>query len=436
MMKHIGITFSISPKHIETIHNIISKPLDNSKLDYINKLIVFSNGFLYNAISLYNQFTIMHQSKMYQNTPIFLMDLNTYLLFQEIKTSLKKYYSKHRNKKHFIFDYFNIHFELFNVDVIKELDFLIELDRINHETLDFKDVKNINPNIKIIAYKIINEYTILNNDFVFNTKLKNSHSYEIFYYKNQYDHIIETNNHYSDCYLLYQAMFKLDNENKNEHRRINSNINLIYDNRILDFFDNNRLINKEKLNIAICESNITYGKTFLNSLLLIELLYRRIIQEKINIEINQVYLFNCEYIQSNQAFINILHELTLFKDNKIRIENGYYYFIDMVKKYDINTVVSLNQNNDMNYLYFDCFQYEINLIHNSNTLHQIINGNNLTDMLFYNHDCPNVSISNIVSNLSNINNNNYKAICKTCLDNVSILNQDNNKLLKNILENV
>lgn len=306
------------------------------------------------------------------------------------------------------------------------------MDRINHNTLDFKDVKNINPNIKIIAYKIINEYTLLNNDFVLNTKLKNSHSYEVFYYKNKYDHIIETNNHHSDCYLLYQTMFKLDNDNKHG----NSNINLVYDSRILDFFDNKRLINKEELNIAICESNITYGKTFLNSLLLAEQLYRKIKQEKLNIEINQIYLFNCEYIKNNQSFINILHELTLFKDNKIKIENKYYYFIDMVKKYDINTVISLNQNNDMNYLYFDCFQYEINLIHNSNTLHQIINGHNLTNMFFYNPDCPNVSISNIVSNLLNINNNNYKAICKTCLDNVSIFNQDNNKLLKNILEHV
>ena len=431
MIKHIGITFSIPPANIEKIDNIISKPLDNSKLDYINKLIVFSNGFLYNAISLYNQLSIMNQSNMYKNSPIFLMDLNTYLLFQAIKTSLKKYYSNHQNKKHFIFDYFNIHFELFNADVIKELDFLIELDRINHDALDFEDIKNINPNIKIIAYKITNEYTLLNGNFVLNNKMKNSITYDVFHYKNQYDHIIELNNHHTDCYLLYQTMFKLDNDTNK-----NSKINLVYDNRILDFFDNKRLINKEKINIAICESNITYGKTFLNSLLLTELIYKKIIQEKLNIEINQVYLFNCEYIQNNQAFINILHELTLFKDNKIKIENGYYYFIDMVKKYDINTVVSLNQNNDMNYLYFDCFQYEINFIHNSNTLHQIINSNNLTDMLFYNHDCPNVSISNIVSNLSNINNNNYKAICKTCLDNVSISNQDNNKILKNILENV
>lgn len=435
MIKHIGITFSIPPKNIEKIDNIIIKPLDNSKLDYINKMIVFSNGFLYNAISLYNQFAIMNQSNIYKNNPIFLMDLNTYLLLKKIRTSLEIYNKKNSNrldKKHFIFDFFNIHFELFNEEIIRKIDFLIELDRINHNTLDFKDVKNINPNIKIIAYKIINEYTLLNNDFVLNTKLKNSHSYEVFYYKNKYDHIIETNNHHSDCYLLYQTMFKLDNDNKHG----NSNINLVYDSRILDFFDNKRLINKEELNIAICESNITYGKTFLNSLLLAEQLYRKIKQEKLNIEINQIYLFNCEYIKNNQSFINILHELTLFKDNKIKIENKYYYFIDMVKKYDINTVISLNQNNDMNYLYFDCFQYEINLIHNSNTLHQIINGHNLTNMFFYNPDCPNVSISNIVSNLLNINNNNYKAICKTCLDNVSIFNQDNNKLLKNILEHV
>lgn len=98
MIKHIGITFSIPPKNIEKIDNIISKPLDNSKLDYINKMIVFSNGFLYNAISLYNQFAIMNQSNIYKNNPIFLMDLNTYLLLKKIRTSLEIYNKKNSNR--------------------------------------------------------------------------------------------------------------------------------------------------------------------------------------------------------------------------------------------------------------------------------------------------------------------------------------------------
>lgn len=422
--KNIGITFGIQPDNIKKIHNIISNQFDYSQLDDINKIIIFTNGFLYNAISLYNQLSIMNESKIYENKPMLLMDSNTYLLFLEIKKILKT------NNKQFIFDFFNINYELFNAESISKIDFLIELDRINHDVLDFKDIRIINPKIKIIAYKITNEYTLLNNNFVFNTKMKNSISYDVFYYRNQYDHIIETNNHYSDCYLLYHAMFNLNNE------KTNTNLNFTYDYRILDFFDKEKFVNKEKINIAICESNITYGKTFLNSLLLAELLYKKIKQDNLNIEISKVYLFNCKYIQNNQSFINILHELDLFKDNKIVIKNEYYYFIDLVKKYDINTVISLNQNNDMNYLYFDCFQYKIHLIHNSISLNNIINDNNLIDLFYYNHNNPNQSISNILTNLSDINANKYNMICNVYLDNVSVLNSKNNLILKNILDNV
>ena len=191
--KNIGITFGIQPDNIKKIHNIISNQLNYKQLDDINKIIVFTNGFLYNAISLYNQLSIMNESNVYNNNPILLMDSNTYSLFKEIKKIFKKY---NKNNKQFIFDFFNINFELFNAESISQIDFLIELDRINHDVLDFKDIRIINPNIKIIAYKITNEYTLLNNNFVFNTKMKNSISYDVFYYKNQYDYIIEINNHY------------------------------------------------------------------------------------------------------------------------------------------------------------------------------------------------------------------------------------------------
>lgn len=425
--KNIGITFGIQPDNIKKIHNIISNQLNYKQLDDINKIIVFTNGFLYNAISLYNQLSIMNESNVYNNNPILLMDSNTYSLFKEIKKIFKKY---NKNNKQFIFDFFNINFELFNAESISQIDFLIELDRINHDVLDFKDIRIINPNIKIIAYKITNEYTLLNNNFVFNTKMKNSISYDVFYYKNQYDYIIEINNHYADCYLLYQNMFQFNNG------KINSHIDFTYDYRILDFFDKKRFLNKEELNIAICESNITYGKTFLNSLLLAELLYKKIKQDNLNINIGKIYLFNCKYIQNNKSFLNILHELTLFKDNKIIIENEYCYFIDLVKKYHINTVISLNQNNDMNYLYFDCFQYKINLIHNSMSLNNIINENNLIDLFYYNHNNPNKSISDILFNLSDTNDTKYQMICNTCLDNVSVFNLKNNLILKDIFNDI
>ena len=412
--------------------------IDSSNINIaeLNKAIVFSNGFLYNTIALCNQFKRMDETNLFSNHVVLLVDGETYSFF---------YHNGFLKHPDFILNQFDIPVVLFNLDSLSSLDLLVEFDRINHHDIPFDVIRQHNPKIKIIAYKITNEYSSQNSEFITMRRL-NTHLIpnEQFFYKHDYDHIIMIEQHKPDCQLLMETMYGRDKV---------SFVRLIYDPDIANKIGLNNsytqptLTNLNKpdvvnsgldldikhkhipmFNIGIMESNLFYNKTFLSALLYSDLLNQ---DKRINKLINQVVLFNCNPLYKSQTFFNIASELSLYREQKIKVVDNYYYFNELVNFYDINLVVSFNQRNDMNYLYFDCYQHAIPLVHNSKTLYNL---NNHTEQLYCSDEDP-TNIEHVVDFMINYDSRYPQYVQSTpdYIERISATNQENMLALQKIL---
>lgn len=412
-MINVAITFSLSEKQMNEISKFYNQqdyPLFISRL---NELVVFLSGFQANTINLYR---MIKKIDLIGNV-FFLLDKKTYNFF---------YKSGAFFNGNFIFNKMNIICYPFSEYFFKKnnISLLIECDRIDQKRLSLLTLKERIKNLKIVSYKMINEYSIQNINFNFlqnySQNIGNNNFGEAFFYFNHYDHIFMIENHKNDCEIILKSLFPNTNY---------SFVDFIYEPILLDKNLIKKTHSNKKIKIGILDTNNTYNKTFFHPFLFAELLN----QSDSNL-IESVYLFNIsDSIYGNHQFFNIFENTTLYNQDKVKaVFGGYKSFKNIISQYDLDAVISFNQNNSLNYLYYDCYTYNIPLIHNSIDLY---NKSEKSDFLY----CSNISnIEGIMNFYNNIDKYNYSLLCKKHLDSVSIYNKNNRlefeKVFKRIFE--
>ena len=111
-----------------------------------------------------------------------------------------------------------------------------------------------------------------------------------------------------------------------------------------------------KLNVAICEANISGKKNCMIPLC---------ICEKGEKYIDMVRCYGTQKLRDNKLFVSFCSNLSLHK-NKKAVFNNREPIVDILSK--CNCVISTTQEWDLNYVFLECFYYGIPLIHNSKIL--------------------------------------------------------------------
>jgi hypothetical protein len=178
----------------------------------------------------------------------------------------------------------------------------------------------------------------------------------------------------------------------------------------------------KKLTIGIFESNLLYGKTSIIPICIAEAL------NKNNKDIiDKVYVYNLSKFTYKITFNNFIVNTTLYKEDKLVLFNEPADIVKSVKLNKINTVISHQNQNTLNYLYLEMFYMNVALIHNSPII---------KNFGFYYKDFDVIGGAKALKKVLKINTKLREPDYKNLFDKFSITNNNNIELYHELLENL
>ena len=279
--------------------------------------------------------------------------------------------------------------------------------------IDYNDVivlKTLIPNIKIGLILLGNSYFITLSDYLYmGTKV-----YNIDDKFTKYD-FIWTSPHYEHCITYIKTKYKTENVYISPY---------IWDSKFIErkIKESNYKFNIDNVdNIGIFEGNIMPTKTSIIPIYICERL-----ENKSNI-IKKVTLTNlCKFIDK-QSFNEDISILDLYKKNKLLLYDSPVKIIKTLKENNINTIVSHQVYNELNYLHLEALYMKLPLIHNSKMLMNY--GYYYPD---FDIEIGSIQLEKIILEHKN-NIVEYNKLCEECISKYSINNQNNIDEYKKLL---
>ena len=262
------------------------------------------------------------------------------------------------------------------------------------------------PNIKIGLIQYGSSYYIdLSNYFYLGLEKKNNNNNNC--YSKQILDFIWISPYYEYCLKYVKIKYKMDKV---------SICPYIWDPRIIKYKKTESGYNfnvNNVNNIGIFEGNILPTKTMIIPTYICEVL------ENKNNLINNVFITNIKNFFNKHEFHTNMNKLSLIQNKKVKCELNAVNLLKYMKVNNINTIVSHQIYNGLNYLHLEALYLRVPLVHNSKYIKD------------YGYYYPDFDVEKGAEQLENIilnhanNLDNYNKSCEESLFNYSTFNKKN-----------
>jgi hypothetical protein len=319
------------------------------------------------------------------------------------------------NKETIIYYNKNYDYIHFNAEALIRADITIFIQSfftINYQSV--LNLKKILPKVKIGYIRLGNPYYIDLSNYLYNGEAYNKDLLEDTYHKG-YD-FIWISPHYEHCI----SYVKTKSKNKNVYVSP-----YIWDSKIIEnkIKNNSYEFNIENINnIGIFEGNILPTKSSIIPTYICDE-----VEDNTGL-IGKVVLTNLGLYSKKQAFHRDIKELTIFKKNKLIAFSSSVKIVTTLKLHNINTIVSHQVYNGLNYLHLEALYMKMPLIHNSTYLKK------------YGYYYPEFNVekgAKVLKKAINHHKDNlekYNKLCEECIYNYSINNPKNINGYKKLIE--
>lgn len=307
---------------------------------------------------------------------------------------------------------------------IKSTDLLILLGT-SFDTEQTKDLKKINPNIKIIKYYCGNNYIIDMERVIFESKevVSNwTHGHDEAWFIPQQEY--HNKSYYQTMgrlspdkvkvvpFVWSPEFIKKDNEKRVKQGDVSA------------FYSPGK--NRKDKNIVSMEPNMNVVKYCMPLIMMAEELYRN----KGKDSFNEFWIGSGKRLLKNKYFISSLNSLDLTRSGKLKLCSRYPVTIFLSEKTDV--VVSHQWGNPLNYAYLDALYFGYPLVHNADMI---------KDAGYYYEGFDTVKASEILSNtlehhdeiIDKYNSKSTKVLSRYVSTNPQIVNTYK-KLIENVFE--
>lgn len=292
-------------------------------INNIDEFGLLTNALVYNAINLYN---------LYNNSKLHTVS------FVNTDNNIKGKFN-FCGKKY-------IHNQLSaDVDIILQV-----CTRLNTATK--LKLKAINPQIKFILIEYGNRYIINISNYMHLEK--NIEKFPINLYDTRED-CVWISPHFEHTIDYYKILYKTENVYICPYIWSTEAIS----HRVNDINYKPKKTQQE-LVIGIFESNLMCIKTSIIPIYIAEMF-----NKKYPGIIKGVYVYNLKNFIKKQSFNEHMYNTSLYIENKLFLYDYPANIVNTIKENNINTVISNQILNSLNYLYLEMFFMNINLIHNS-----------------------------------------------------------------------